>query len=353
MDILLVYPGPRHSTYELALGWHEVFAASEHTVYAFPYQDYWDFYGGAIAYWQKANPDFGVLEQDKAVELRMRLASERIGPMLIDIEPELIIIVCGLQLHARAFHLMDKFDAARVVILTESPYLDRKQGVLIDAGHCDLAFTNDKTSIAALEEIGRQPVVYLPHSYSPQRHNVAQVGAEYQSDVYFYGTAWPERQELFGSLDRNGRDVNITGVGWHEGVGDSVYVMDNADVANFYRGTKIALNHHRQSTEIDLDTDNAKGKVSGAWSIGPRAYEIAACGAFQLSDNGRPELVEVFGDSVATYRGAVDLQDKVNYYLACDGERLGMAAAAHEAVRDCTFDNRAEQIFWPAVEKWL
>src|SRR4030065_2583401 len=96
-------------------------------------------------------------------------------------------------------------------------------------------------------------------------------------------------------------------------------LVDNAELIKYYCGTKIALNHHR--TIVGKDSRGEELHIDQAYSLGPRAYEIAACGAFQLCDDTRPELQEVFGDSVATYRDGGDLRDKIAYYLSHDDER--------------------------------
>jgi len=88
------------------------------------------------------------------------------------------------------------------------------------------------------------------------------------------------------------------------------------------------------------------------WSLGPRAYEIAACGAFQLSDE-RPELREIFGDAVATYVDGADLRRKVDYYLTHEGEREEMALEALDLVQSCSFEDRAEQILLPTIKEVL
>jgi len=87
-----------------------------------------------------------------------------------------------------------------------------------------------------------------------------------------------------------------------------------------------------------------------AQSLGPRAYEIAACGAFQLCDDKRTELWSVFGDSVATYSDADDLRDQVTYYLKHDRERQEMAQEARARVEGCTFQDRAREIVIPALK---
>ena len=126
-------------------------------------------------------------------------------------------------------------------------------------------------------------------------------------------------------------------------------VIPNPLLAELYRSTKIALNHHRMYTE----SDTAAIQDGQAYSLGPRAYEIAACGAFQLCDGTRPELREVFGDSVVTYSDAADLRRKIDYYLRRDCERVDHALKTWYAVRRCTFEDRAHNILIPVLEEVL
>ena len=149
---------------------------------------------------------------------------------------------------------------------------------------------------------------------------------------------------MFGGLNFNGHNARIVGVGWNEGVGNTVIGSPNTELVKYYQSTKIALNHHRQTTTVDSDA-----LISGK-SLGPRAYEIAACGAFQLCDTTRPELAEVFGDSVATYHDRADLMGKIDYYLGHDAERVDMARAAYERVKPCSFYNRAYDCVLPVLE---
>jgi spore maturation protein CgeB len=109
------------------------------------------------------------------------------------------------------------------------------------------------------------------------------------------------------------------------------------------------LNHHRTFVGVDgVEIHIAPGT---AWSIGPRAFEIAACGAFQLCDDTRPELAEVFGDTVATYSSAEDLRNQIGYYLAHDDEREEMAWRSYCRVQGCTFEARAREIVIPVLEE--
>ena len=57
MKILLTYPGPRHSTYDVARGYEKALRGLGHEVDAFPYHHYLDFYGVALEAWREKHPD--------------------------------------------------------------------------------------------------------------------------------------------------------------------------------------------------------------------------------------------------------------------------------------------------------
>jgi spore maturation protein CgeB len=351
MRILLVYPGTRHSTYDIALGYHEALEELGHEIRPYNFHDYLDYHGGAIKFWKEENPEFNPTD-DQIGEMWMRWSSEPLIIHIIESAPDLILIVGGLALHANAYRLMGRFNIPKAVILTESPYIDEKQSRILIDGGVHLAFTNEKASVAPLRAMTDRPVEYLPHSIAPSRHYPGTENG-FKTNVFFHGTWWPERGRLFCDVHKmlGGRRTRIVGVGWEDGIGHAQHVTPNDELANWYRGTDIALNHHRTITTIG---DEEKHIPTGiAQSIGPRAYEIAACGAFQLCDDTRPELGEVFGDSVATYADAEDLLQKIEYYLAHPGEREEMALASRARVAFCRFADRTEQILLPVIEREL
>jgi len=282
-----------------------------HHVRAFNYHNQLAFYSEAIRHWLKVNPKFELADPDQAVLL---LSSEQVAIEAIDTVPDVVLIICGFALHQRAYDLLDSLCLPAALILTESPFLDEEQINIIRQGHIRLVFTNNKESVLALREATGTPVEYLPHSFDPTRHYEHDVNGDYRNDVFFFGTMWPERRRMLYPLKRWARRwrsdwrVSIGGVG----------------------------------QEVHL----------AGWSLGPRAYEIAACGAFQLSDE-RPELREIFGDAVATYVDGADLRRKVDYYLTHEGEREEMALEALDLVQSCSFEDRAEQILLPTIKEVL
>lgn len=347
MRILLIYPGTLFSTYDVARGYDRALRECGCDVHAFAYHEALRFYGVALDAWLDARPDADVPE-----EAYVALASERVAIAVADFKPDVALVVSGLVFGVRGWQLLRALDVPVAVILTESPYLDAHQALLATRGGARLLFTNDRASVATLAEMAGVPAVYLPHSYDPEHHHPIAVNGRHQSDVFFHGTLWPERQALFAGLDELPYAVRITGV-TPGAAADQILasqVVPNDELARFYNGTRIALNHHR--TCVAAGGEAVEHIAPGtAWSLGPRAFEIAACGAFQLCDDSRPELREVFGDSVPTYADARDLREKVAYYMQHPAERRDMAEEARRRVEGCTFAARAESIVIPALEE--
>lgn len=355
MRVLVIYPGHSHCTFDVAQGYERALRELGCQVTVYDYHNALAFYQEALRHWQARTPTFEPPDGAALV-----LASEHAVIEAVDCVPDVVLIVNGMALHRRAFELLHRLGLPLALLLTESPYLDEAQGKIAALGRVRLALTNDKASVARLRQaVPEARVEYLPHSFDPKRHRPCWVGPQYKCDVFFHGTLWPERVALFEPLQEvaNGWHVRLSGVDptiTDPARADEALagLVDNAELASWYNGCKIALNHHRTFVGVD---GNGQGRHIGqgeAWSLGPRAFEIAACGAFQLCDDARPELTEIFGDSVATYRDGQDLARQVDYFLrpAHEAERSEMAVEAFNRVQGCTFRRRAEEVLLPALE---
>src|SRR5690606_6643142 len=86
------------------------------------------------------------------------------------------------------------------------------------------------------------------------------------------------------------------------------------ETANYYNGAKIVINLHR-SIQDDSINANSSTKIP-ALSVNPRTFEIAGCGAFQLTDL-RQETAQLYtlDTEIGTYTSHDELANKVNYYL--------------------------------------
>jgi spore maturation protein CgeB len=76
--------------------------------------------------------------------------------------------------------------------------------------------------------------------------------------------------------------------------------------------------------------------------MNPRAYELAACGVFQISDY-RAEIPEVFGDAVPTFAPG-ELENILRAYLNDSPARRYAARQARQRILPHTFAARAAQV---------
>jgi len=352
MKVQVIYPGATWAVYEVAIGYVEALQELGHTVRVFNFHD-------TYAVWTDF---FNFLHTRKGGTFPPDAATMWASKMsiidMIEFLPDVVLVITGLAWHKRAYMLAHCLDVPVAVLFTESPYMDDQQALIASKGFVRLAFVNEKTSVATFAEKAPDvPTVYLPHSFSTKRHRVFDVEQEYRSDLFFHGTRWDERGALLDAIDLPGRDVHIstarfvTRVDLETGLERQTVegeVIPNDELVKWYNGTKIALNHHRRDV-----WGGGLVAAHAAYSLGPRAFEIAATRTCQLCDDQRQELVDVFGDSVATYANAQELNRKAEYLLSHDDERTDMASAALERVRACSFLNRAREIMIPAIEQHI
>lgn len=294
----------------------------------------------------------GDIPPDRAEHMRSFtswLAAADAFTLAWDQEVDAVIVVNGILFPPSRAAMLQKLGIPVVCIGTEAPYfLPMEQQLAQAYTHW---FTNERQCVGMF---GDTPTFYLPHAYNPQKHTPT--GATLASDVVFIGGGYPERKALLGGVDWTGVDIQTHGTLWHldlaaeQGATDigratrySDGAIPNADTSAWHRGAKIALNMHRKMMHVENGSEIPAGSAS---SLGPRAYEIPACGGFMLCDDERPEIHEVYGDSAATYAAwdSNDLQQQIRYWLAHPDERERRRAAQHAAVQSHHWGNRAASI---------
>lgn len=256
-------------------------------------------------------------------------------------EVDWVLAVTGQNLHFGAVGTLRKAGIKTALLCTESPYLTMERE-RFDAVHYDVVFTNDKNAT----HLFGKPAVYLPAAYNPNVHTRAGRTIDNPPDVFFVGSGFEERKQLFAGADWTGINLKIAGTLW-DGNQDTDTIlrrlMDNQEAAAYYRSAAISLNHHRTTMDYSSGQHIAQG---GAYSAGPRFYEIAACGGFQLIDDSRPEAAAVLGAALATYRAgdSSSLEREIRYWLANPAARQERAAAQHAAIQPHSWTNRAAEL---------
>jgi spore maturation protein CgeB len=270
-----------------------------------------------------------------------------------------VVVMSGMFFHPDALILLRRANTPVAVLCTESPYDVREEmriasllashdshgGVVVNppAG----LWTNERSMVPAFQKVHPWSS-YLAHAWHPAKHTpVPQPWDESVSahDVVFVGTAFPERIEWFEAIDWRGIDLGLYGT-WERLKPSSPlrkYVrgeqVANAMAASLYRRAKVTLNFYRQS----MGWANNAPRITHAESLNPRAYELAACGAFHLSDH-RAEVTEKFGSLVPTFSTAAEAQTLIRHYLAHDTEREAIAASLPACVAEDSWVHRARQV---------
>lgn len=320
MRILFVHPAVNMSIMDVSRGYRNALIRAGHNVHDYSL-------GSRIAYHMKALP----AEVADNMQVLSRAASECILNEALYHNADHVVIASGLNLHPIAIWLLGKVGIRVSIIFTESPYEDEAQAAWINLDHVEgnvdiTPFTNDRYSAM------KYGWAFLAPAFDPSLHKPMGSSLDLECDVLMVGTGWPERQAFLESVDWTGIKLRLCGV-WLDIHPHSPLhqfyrpgVVSNNQIASMYSNAKICINFNRKSAT--------------ALTPGPRCYEIAACGAFQLSDP-RSDLLGLFGGSVPTFNNPVELGDKIRYFLANDNERRELAEESLVRVQGNTFDNRA------------
>lgn len=346
MRILLVWSAADVSTYDVSIGYNNALRTLGHDVHPFMLNRRLEFWSEALVHWAALQSP---PQPEPTLDAIMREASVWVLIEAAKFQADLILVTSSMGFHPDAYVLLRQHGYKTGVIFTESPYNDEDQ--LYIAPLVDFLFTNDLRSVPILAG-GNSNVTYLPTAYNSDLHkpglDPAGMGfANPYTDVLFVGTGFPERMKLLADAvsivaSRPGQPPRVGLYGVFNFDPNDPPVADiltpllhdaitNDETAARYCGARIVLNFYR---------------TGAGYSLNPRAYEIAACGAFQLAQDSVEEAHSVFGNSIAYFTTPEDLARQITYYLDPDHalERLEMAAEAHLRVQGQTYLNRAERL---------
>ncbi len=261
-------------------------------------------------------------------------------------EADLVLVVSGMYFHPDFFVLLRRAGLKIGVLFTESPYDDERQERILP--WVDIAWTNERTSVGPFRKINPN-TYYLPHAYNKEKHFPHAMGNKdkfiKEHDVVFVGTGFKERADLLRAVNWDGIDFGLYGHWSILGPRNRLrkYLqseeIDNEVPSALYRKAKIGINMHRTSKGFGREAP----QIGHAESLNPRAYELAACGCFYISDD-RAEVAEIFNGNVPVFDGAEELEAVIRYWLQRDEERKKVAARLPAVVQEHSWANRAEQM---------
>jgi hypothetical protein len=332
MKVLVVGPAAYFSTWDVYEGHLAGFRANGCEVFAFDYGK-WLRAFGEFSHWMKRR---------RATDLSEKIyvmGGESIYVAAHVHEVDLVWMVAPMHVHPAILGLMLRDGIKTAGYMTECPYEDDiwvKRAALFT--YC---FLNDKNSVDLFRQVNPRSF-YMGHAFDPNRH--CPQACEADMDVAFVGTGFPARRRFFEAVDWEGVDLRLYGYWAKTPKGSSLWsyltpcILDNGETVDIYRRSRIGLQLHRKDKWY-----GHKGECEEhAHSLGPRSYELAASGVFQVSDE-RPELHEVFDGSVPTFSTPAELEGLVRHYLADPGARRELAERQRQAVQPYTFENRIKQ----------
>ncbi|MDR1946575.1 MAG: glycosyltransferase [Desulfovibrio sp.] len=203
-----------------------------------------------------------------------------------------------------------------------------------------------------LAALGMDNILYLPLAALPSLHRPLAPDArgekEFGAELSFVGAGYPNRRKAFAGLRDLG--LKIWGTEW-EGDPDIAPMLqkngeriDSEDCVRIFNAASINLNLH---SSIRPDPPVVQGDF-----INPRTFEIAACGAFQLTDR-RGLLPELFSpEEIVTFSDLDELREKILYFKARPEERAAFAARARQrALAEHTYAARMKSLLEFAAER--
>ena len=187
--------------------------------------------------------------------------------------------------------------------------------------------------IAALKRAGAKDVGYLPMAADPSLHRLLELSRddreEYGSDVSFVGAGYANRREIFPRLVGRDWRFKLWGNEWDGATGlTSVLQRNGARIdtdtcQKVFNASAVNLNLHSWAgAGFDPDGD----------FVNPRTFELAACGAFQLTDR-RSLMPDLFTEhEIATLSSPDELPLEITRWLREPEQRAAMATQARRRV---------------------
>jgi spore maturation protein CgeB len=344
LRVLLLHPGASWSTADVYDGLN--YGLKQHGTYVVPYRLDTRIEASAKSLhwlWRTKKKDDPTLAKPNSADI-MYHASVGALEMALRENVDVVLIVSAMLVHPDVIVMMKRAGLRVTVLFTESPY-DHEQELRV-AKLVDGCWTNERTVVQDFRAVNPN-AGYLPHAWHPDKHYIAarHLGDLPSHDVVFVGSGFSERVTWFNSIDWTGIDLGLYGT-W-KGLGLNKQVLacvkgeqiTNEMAAALYRRAKIGLNLYRRSKGWGRKAPSIKH----AESLSPRAYELAACGAFSISDY-RAEVKEIFGDCVPTFTSPTEAAALIRLWLRDPDGRARMASQLPACVAESSWGTRAKTV---------
>lgn len=276
-----------------------------------------------------------------------RIMNKKLLEMVKNYNPELIFILKGQWLFPETLKkIKDNTQALFFILNPDDPFnLNRgasSKFIRNSIPIYDVYFIWSKVLMSRLKNAGARQVEYLPFAYDSKLHYPFTLTDEdkrnYDYDVVFIGN-WDEEREMWLS-ELKGHNLAIWG---------SDYWVKRCKcrfLKSCWKG-KIVIGEEMsriiQCAKINLNILRLQNKKSHNM----RTFEIPACSGFMLHERS-VEANEFFkeGKEAEYFDSAIELKDKIRFYLSNDNFRKEIARAGYEKCMKSgyLYADRAKQV---------
>ena len=177
--------------------------------------------------------------------------------------------------------------------------------------------------------------VYVPQFTNPERFRPAKTDEGKHNEVLFVGSdhsGFGRKCVDYAVLAES--NLSVYGKFWEKSLSPEYLkgkFINNDVLYQYYGNADIVLNDHREDMRH-------YGFISN------RIYDVTATGGFVFTDY-LPEIEEIYGDSIATYKDFYDFKEKLDFYLKHPEIRKEMAEKAQKITLEKFTNVKVARIF--------
>jgi|GEM_PF-464639 len=257
--------------------------------------------------------------------------------------PDFLFTVQGYTIPRDILYEMSRTGIPSAVWLLDEPYDALKSA---DVGtFFSHVFVQDASSVEHHRKFGNLETHYLPHGFEHLEVHTKRACA-LRWDLSIVGTGFPRRRRALEAIRSVAGSLLVVGKGWPEELGkdglERKLSASPSEAARIYNESRINLTVHREETDFSVS--------SGAFhAVSPNAsvFYVAGCGGFQIADDSRQDLQNLFepGKEIVVYRSLEELADLVSRYLKDGDERARIAEAGRRrALAEHTYAHRLRKV---------
>ena len=253
---------------------------------------------------------------------RVHMASyDNVVAICAELEKPVLLCIDGQTLNTAVLEKATRYCAVTALWTFDDPYNLNSHLKIMDL--FDLVFSNDQSCLSSYGDKG----FYLPLAAPASLLETPEV-PEASFDIFFCGTAWPNRITLINRLMQDRPSLRFKIAMTYNAavpplpidapVSSYVQSLSFADYIRYARRSRITLSLHRSFSGTD--------EFASSSNPGPRVFEIGAAGAYQISENGGEGFESLFSrDELAYYDSYEELLVLVDSAIANSDTRKAAA----------------------------